>query len=93
MSFRHEGVWFVFYSDGKDYRYQTSADAGETWRPADQPIDIGRNGSTSFDVAKVGNTVYTAHVHYPLGRYDPSAAYAREPARRGEYTSQGRVDG
>ncbi len=91
MSFWHQGVWFVFYSDGKDYRYQTSADSGQTWRRADRPIDVGPNGSTSFDVAQAGDTVYAVHVHYPLGRYDPSAAYARDPARRGEYTSQGRV--
>lgn len=91
MSFRHQGIWFVFYSDGKDYRYQTSADSGETWRRADQAIDIGPNGSTSFDVVRIGDKVYAAHVLYPQGRYDPSAAYASDPARRGEYTAQGRV--
>ena len=32
MTFQHQGVWFVFYSDGKDFRYQTSADGGQTWR-------------------------------------------------------------
>jgi len=32
MTFQHEGVWFVFYSDGKDFRYQTSDDDGRTWR-------------------------------------------------------------
>jgi hypothetical protein len=30
-------------------------------------------------------------VLYPLGRYDPQAPYARDPAHRGEYTSAGRV--
>ncbi|MBK5295088.1 MAG: hypothetical protein JJE04_25850 [Acidobacteriia bacterium] len=91
MSFCHKGVWFVFYSDGKSYWYQSSADSGENWRRADRPIDTGPNGSTSFDVALADDRVYATHVHYPQGRYDPSAAYARDPAKRGEYTSQGRV--
>ena len=32
MSFKHGGAWFVFYSDGKDYVYQTSSDEGQTWQ-------------------------------------------------------------
>jgi len=46
MTFFHEGVWFVFYSDGKHFLYQTSADGGKTWQPADYPIDQALKGST-----------------------------------------------
>jgi hypothetical protein len=91
MCFSHEGVWFVFYSDGKDFRYQTSDNSGETWQPATKAVDQAPNGSSSFDVLKIGNTVYVSHALYPLGRYDVKAAYARDPARRGEYTHEGRV--
>lgn len=91
MSFRHEGVWFVFYSDGRNFRYQTSANGGQSWRPATNPVAPAPNGSTSFDVLKVGEEVFISHVHYPLGRYDPKAAYARDPKRRGEYRAEGRV--
>ena len=44
MTFCHEGIWFVFYSDGKDFRYQTSADDGQTWLAADKPVDQAPNG-------------------------------------------------
>jgi len=91
MTFRHEGVWFVFYSDGKDFRYQTSVDDGKTWERAEQPVTTAPNGSSSHDILKVGNTVYLAHAFYPLGRYDVNAPYARDPARRGEYTHEGRI--
>jgi len=91
MTFFHEGVWFVFYSDGKHFRYQTSADDGKTWLPADEPMDQAPNGSTSHDVLKVGDTVYISHAFYPLGRYDVNAPYARDPARRSEYIHEGRV--
>ena len=91
MSFRHEGVWFVFYSDGQDFRYQTSADGGQSWRRGGAPVASAPNGSTSFDVLKVVDEVFVSHVHYPLGRYDPRAPYARDPKRRGEYRSEGRV--
>jgi hypothetical protein len=91
MTFSHEGVWFVFYSDGRDFRYQTSDDAGQTWRRAQQPVDAAPNGSSSFDVLKVGDTVYVAHSLFPLGRYDVKAPYATDPARRGEYRHEGRI--
>jgi len=91
MTFYHEGVWFAFYSDGKDFRYQTSDDSGETWIPAQTPVDQAPNGSTSFDVLKVDKMVYISHTIYPLGRYDVRAPYARDPARRGEYLSEGRI--
>ena len=91
MSFQHEGVWFVFYSDGKDFRYQTSADFGRTWKRADQSVAPAPNGSSSFDVLQVGGTVYVCHARYPRGRYDVNAPYAKDPARRGEYTHEGRI--
>lgn len=91
MTLQHEGVWFAFYSDGADFRYQTSDDAGRTWQRAPEPVDEAPNGSTGFDVLKVGDTVYVVHTLYPLGRYDVNAPYAKDPARRGEYTSEGRV--
>lgn len=91
MTFYHEGVWFVFYSDGRDFRYQTSDDAGQTWRRAEEPVDGAPNGSSSFDVLQVGDTVYVAHSLFPLGRYDVKAPYATDPARRGEYRHEGRV--
>ena len=91
MTFYHEGVWFAFYSDGKDFRYQSSDDDGRTWHLAEEPVDQAPNGSTSFDVFKVGEFVYISHVVYPLGRYDVRAPYARDPARRGEYVHEGRI--
>ena len=90
-TFCHKGVWFVFYSDGKDFRYQTSDDGGGTWRRAKEPVDGAPNGSSSFDVLKVGQAVYVSHAHFPLGRYDVNAPYARDPARRGEYRHEGRI--
>jgi hypothetical protein len=91
MCFCHDGVWFVFYSDGENFRYQTSDDGGRTWQAGKEPVDKAPNGSTGFDVLKIGDTVYISHVFYPLGRYDPQAPYARDPARQGEYTHEGRV--
>jgi hypothetical protein len=41
MTFHHEGVWFVFYSDGRDFRYRTSDDRGRTWRRWLEDIDPG----------------------------------------------------
>ena len=90
-TFYHEGVWFVFYSDGAYFCYQTSDDMGETWQLAKEPIDQAPNGSSSFDVIKTGNKVYICHAFYPLGRYDVNAPYARDPSRRGEYRTEGRV--
>lgn len=91
MTFYREGVWFVFYSDGRDFRYQTSDDHGQTWRLAERPVDQAPNGSTSFDVLKVDDTVYISYAIYPLGRYDVKAPYARDPKRRGEYLHEGRI--
>ena len=91
MSFCHEEAWFVFYSDGRDFRYQTSVDDGRTWERASEPVATAPNGSSSHDVLQVGNTVYLAHAFYPLGRYDVNAPYARDPARRGEYKHEGRI--
>ena len=91
MAFHHEGVWFVFYSDGAHFQYQTSDDGGRTWRRAREPVAGAPNGSTSFDVLSVGDRVYISHAVYPLGRYDVDAPYAKDPARRGEYRSEGRV--
>ena len=90
-TFYHKGVWFVFYSDGKDLQYQTSANGGKTWQRARRPAAPAPNGSTSFDVLKVGETVTISHALYPLGRYDVNAPYARDPARRGEYRHEGRI--
>ena len=90
-TFCYEGVWFAFYSDGADFRYQTSVDSGRTWARAGEPVDQAPNGSTSFDVLKVGDRVYISHAVYPLGRYDVNAPYAKNPARRGEYLHEGRV--
>jgi len=87
----HEGVWFVFYSDGRNFWYQTSGDSGKTWQRAETPVDQAPNGSTSFDVLKVDDTVYVSHAFYPLGRYDVNAPYAKDPARRGEYRHEGRI--
>ena len=67
MSFCHEGTWFVFYSDGRDFRYQTSIDGGTSWDAAEQPVATAPNGSSSHDVLQVGNTVYLAHAFYPPG--------------------------
>jgi hypothetical protein len=91
MTFCHEGIWFVFYSDGKDFRYQTSDDSGKTWIPAQTPVDQAPNGSTSFDVLKTGNMVYISHAFYPLGRYDTSAPYAKDPSKRSLYRHEGRI--
>ena len=91
MTFYHEGVWFVFYSDGKEFWYQTSQDDGRTWRRADKPVAPAPNGSSSHDVLKIGETVYISHAFYPLGRYDVTAPYARDPARRSEYRHEGRI--
>jgi hypothetical protein len=90
-TFYHEGVWFVFYSDGQDFWYQTSRDGGRTWRRADKPVAPAPNGSSSHDVLQVDDTVYISHAFYPLGRYDVTAPYARDPARRGEYRHEGRI--
>jgi len=90
-TFYHEGVWFVFYSDGKDFWYQTSQDGGRTWQRADKPVAQAPNGSSSHDVLKIGDIVYISHAFYPLGRYDVTAPYARDPARRGEYRHEGRI--
>jgi len=90
-TFVHDGVWFVFYSDGEDFVYQTSDDAGRTWQPGREPVDTAPNGSTSFDVLEAGDTVYVSHAFYPLGRYDVNAPYAKDPSRRGEYTHEGRI--
>lgn len=79
MSFQYENVWFVFYSDGKDFRYQTSADFGRTWNRADEAVAPAPNGSSSFDVLQVGETNYVGHAHYPLARYDVNAPYAKDP--------------
>ncbi|HEC03259.1 MAG TPA: hypothetical protein ENI81_06940 [Phycisphaerales bacterium] len=91
MTFHHQDVWFVFYSDGRDFRYQTSNDHGETWHLAERPVDQAPNGSTSFDVLKVDDIVYVSHAVYPLGRYDVKAPYGRDPARRSEYVHEGRI--
>jgi hypothetical protein len=91
MSFQHQGVWFVCYSDGSHFRYQTSHDDGKTWKRVEQPIAPAPNGSTSFDVLQVGDTVYVSHAHYPLGRYDVNAPYAKDATRRAEYTHEGRI--
>lgn len=91
MSFKHDGVWFVFYSDGKDFVYQTSSDGGRTWRRGAEAVCTAPNGSTSHDVLLVGDEVFMSYVHYPLGRYEVSAPYAKDPARRGEYTFEGRI--
>ncbi len=57
MSFQHEGVWFVFYSDGKDFRYQTSADFGRTWKRADEAVAPAPNGSSTDGYLKSWNIV------------------------------------
>lgn len=87
-TFYHEGVWFVFYSNGKDFWYQTSTDSGRTWQRATQPVDQAPNGSTSFDVLKIGDMVYISHAFYPLGRYDTNAPYAKG---KGLYPHEGRI--
>ncbi len=91
QSFCHQGVWFVFYSDGKDFQYQTSDDGGKTWQRAKEPAAPAPNGSSSHDVLEVDSTVYVSHAFYPLGRYDVNAPYAKDPARRDEYRHEGRV--
>jgi hypothetical protein len=91
MVFHRDGIWFVFYSDGRDFRYQTSADGGVTWQLAEQAVDQAPNGSSSFDLVTSGEHVYLAHSYYPQGRYDTKAAYAKDPSRRHEYTHEGRV--
>jgi len=91
MTFYHEGVWFVFYSDGRDFLYQASCDSGKTWQLAEKPVDKAPNGSSSFDVLKIGDTIYVSHAYYPLGRYDPDAPYAKNPTKSGEYKSEGRI--
>jgi len=90
-TFHHEGIWFVFYSDGRDFRYQTSEDGGRTWQRAGEPVAPAPNGSTSFDLLIKGDEIYVSHAFYPLGRYDVNAPYAKEPARREEYRHEGRV--
>ena len=64
---------------------------GKTWQRALKPIDQAPNGSSSFDVLKVGETVYISHAFYPSGRYDTNAPYAKDPARRHEYRHEGRI--
>jgi hypothetical protein len=90
-TFFHKGVWFLFYSDGKNFRYQTSDDSGDTWQRAKEPVDLAPNGSSSFDVLKIGDTVYISHAIYPSGRYDVNAPYAKNPLRRDEYKHEGRI--
>jgi hypothetical protein len=68
MSFHHEGVWFVFYSDGKEFRYQTSDNSGRTWKRSDDPVAPAPNGSGSFDVLQVGDTVYVSHLQTTDGK-------------------------
>jgi len=60
MTFCHKGIWFVFYSDGRDFWYQTSDDQGRSWKRSDEPVDQAPNGSSSFDVLKVDNMVMSA---------------------------------
>jgi hypothetical protein len=91
MTFEHDGIWFVFYSDGKDFIYQISANAGKSWQLADKPIDRAPNGSSSFDLIKIRDRVFISHAFYPLGRYDVNAPYATDQNRRGEYIHEGRI--
>ena len=35
--------------------------------------------------------MYISHAFYPLGRYDATAPYARDPARQNEYRHEGRI--
>ena len=90
-TFHHKGIWFVFYSDGKNFWYQTSDDSGTTWQRTKEPVDQAPNGSSSFDVFKIGDAIYISHAFYPLGRYDANAPYAKDPARRDEYRHEGRI--
>jgi hypothetical protein len=91
MCFKHGGTWFVFYSDGKDFVFQTSVDEGRSWERGPLPVATAPNGSTSHDILRVGDEVIMSYVHYPLGRYDVTAPYARDPSRRHEYTFEGRI--
>ena len=45
MSFHEQGVWFVFYSDGKQFRYQTCRDSGITWQRGNEPVAPAPNVS------------------------------------------------
>jgi hypothetical protein len=87
-TFYHEGIWFVFYSDGTDFWYQTSSDSGRTWLRASEPVDKAPNGSSGFDILKKGDAIYISHPLYPLGRYDVNAPYAKG---KGEYPTEGRI--
>ena len=90
-TFYHEDIWFVCYSDGMNFWYQTSDDSGKTWQRVKAPIDQAPNGSSSFDVLKIDDIIYISHTIYPSGRYDMNAPYAKDPARRGEYQAEGRI--
>ena len=87
-TFYHEGVWFVFYSDGTDFWYQTSVDSGRTWQRAEESVDKAPDGSSGFDVLRQDDMIYISHPLYPLGRYDVNAPYARG---EGEYLAEGRI--
>ena len=58
----------------------------------DRRQDVNARG----DHATFRSNEFTRHARgslfwYPLGRYDVNAPYARDPARRGEYTHEGRI--
>ena len=51
---------------------------------------VRRIGSLDDGIG-IKSEVYISHTFYPLGRYDVSAPYAKDPARRSEYRQEGRV--
>jgi hypothetical protein len=56
MVFNHDGVWFVFYSNGTDSLYRTSDD-GKSWS-APQVVIPGAIWTSSHDILTDGNQVY-----------------------------------
>jgi hypothetical protein len=91
MVFALNDTWFVFYSDGKNFRYQTSDRMDGNWIRCKSPIDSAPNGSSGFDLINTRNVVYLAYPVYPMGRYDPNAPYARDSEHRYEYRVEGRI--
>lgn len=57
MVFNHDGVWFVFYSNGTDSLYRTSDDNGESWS-APQVVIPGSIWTSSHDILTDGNKIY-----------------------------------
>ena len=89
-TFCHEGVWFVFYSDGKDFWYQTSQDGGQTWRRAAEPVAQDQTSTLPILTAAIGGLLggtgigwFMARRHTPIRR-----SFRRTGAGKAAYCRQ-----